>query len=72
MVEDNDLFAHSEDAFKVIEDYFIHDVISTLCVAHLLDTVEGALERRWPVARVEAERAGSIGVDEVGDVQVVG
>ena len=71
MVEYDNLLAHFEDSDQVIEDNLIHDVISALCIAHLFDTVEGALEGCGPVARVEAECTRSIRVDKLSHIQVV-
>ena len=72
MVEDDDLLAHFEDADDLVEDDFVHDVVSPLRIAHLLHSVKGALQRRRPVARVEAERALLICLDELSHIQVVG
>ena len=45
MHEDDDLLSHFQDTNQVVENNIVHDVVAALSIAHLLDSVEGALQR---------------------------
>ena len=72
MNKDDDLLAHFEDTLQVLEDDIIHDIVATLCVTHLFDSIEDALQGCGPIRGVEAEGARTVSLNEFSDINVIG
>jgi len=72
MRKNDHLLAHLQDSYHVVKDDIIHYVITSLCVAHLLDTVEGTLQRGRPETTVKRKSALAVSSNEFGNIFVVG
>ena len=71
MDKNNDLLAHAENSEQIVKDNVIHDVVASLGISHFLDSIEGALERCWPVGRVKAESALAVCIYKFCHVKIV-
>jgi hypothetical protein len=72
MRKNDHLLAHLQDSYHVVKDNIIHYVITSLCVTHLLNTVEGTLQRGRPETAVKRKSALAVSSDEFGNVFIVG
>lgn len=71
MHEDNNLLAHLEDPYQILKNNFVHDIVASLRVSHLLDAVERAFQWCGSVRTIKRECALVICTYEVSDIGVV-
>lgn len=67
----DDLLSHTNDSDNLMINDIVHDLISTVCITEVLDTIESAFKGSRSVARIKIECSLSIGTYELRHIFIV-